>query len=96
MDPLFLTVLSFGILAVTSVFICLFVFEPWWRSAFGQSVMALALAVWIFSLLAVLRQVLGDDYAARVWLLGAGRTLALLAISQRTYVLVTARRRQRA
>lgn len=91
-DPLYLSILSAAILVVTSLFIAVFACEPWWRHQFGQSVMALAAAVWIFSLLSVLRQLLGAEYLGRVHLLTLGRLLVLVAITQRLAVLLRARR----
>ena len=95
-DPLYLSVLSALILTVTTIFIGVSAREPWWRHQFGQSVMALAAAVWIFSLLSVLRQLLGSEYVGRVHLLTLGRVLVLIAITQRLAVLLRARRRPRA
>lgn len=92
-DPILLTVLAVANLAVTTCFIVVFAAEPWRKTTFGQSVMALAVAIFIFSLLAVLRQVLGPDYWGREWLLGAGRTLVLVGMFQRLYVLARQRAR---
>lgn len=94
-DPLILTVLAVANLTITTAFICVFAAEPWRKSTFGQSVMALAVAIWLFSLLAVLRQVFGPDYWGREWLLGIGRGLVLLGMFQRLVVLARERARDR-
>lgn len=95
MDHWSLTVLSVAIAIVTLSFIAVFAREPWRRHSFGQSVMALAVAILIFQALGLLRQFLGDDYAGRQWALGVGRLIVLVAMTQRLWVLVRARRGDR-
>lgn len=93
MDHWTLTVLSVLITVVTVLFVATFAREPWWRHPFGQSVMALAVAILIFQVLSLLRQFFGAEYWGREWALGFGRTLVLVAISQRLWVLLRMRRR---
>lgn len=82
-------------LTVVTIFIAIFAREPWRRSAFGQSVMTLAVAVWLFSLLGVLLTVLGEDYRFREEIRTVGRLLVFAAMVQRLIVLVRARRADR-
>lgn len=94
-DPLILAALSVAILIVYVGFMAEFARDKWWRSMLGQSLMVLAFAIVIFSLLAVARQVFGDDYWGREWFIGIGRTLVVVAGAQRWYVLRKARRSDR-
>ena len=91
-DHFILAALSVAILLTYVGFIIEFSRDPWWRTPLGQSLMVLAFAIVIFSLLAVTRQFLGPDYWGREWFLGIGRFLVLVAGLQRWYVLRKARR----
>ena len=94
-DHFILAILSVAILLTYVGFMIEFARDLWWRSMLGQSLMVLAFAVVIFSLLAVARQFLGPEYWGRQWFIGIGRTLVLIAGLQRWYVLHQARRRDR-
>lgn len=90
-----LTVLSFAAFGVVTLFIVVFAREPWWRHPFGQSVMTLSVALWMLTSLGILRIQFGEDYAARPYLLGGGRLLVVLAMSQRVFVLLREQRADR-
>lgn len=91
----FYDALAFVNLTVTSVFIGFFIREPWRKTAFGQSIMTLAVAVWLYSLLGVLLATFGDGYPWRDEIRTLARLLVCAAMSQRLYVLIREQRRDR-
>ena len=74
-------------LLVSLTFIVLFAREPWRKTIFGRSIMTLAAALALFSLLGVLVTFLGEDYSLRNEVRMVGRLLILLAMSSRLLVL---------
>jgi len=94
-DPLIFRLLATGTLLVASVFIVGFLRDPWWRSQFGQSVMVMAIGLWLFALQTVLVQYLGPDYPHRQAVRIFAQSLIPLALTQRTWVLLHAQWRDR-
>lgn len=83
------------LLTATLAFLIVFAREPWARHPFGQSVMVLTLGVVVLASQSILTYALGQDYAARVPLVVAGRALVAAGILQRLWVLVRLRRADR-
>lgn len=86
----------------SSLFIGLFLFEPWRRTPFGRSLMAMGVAVWMFSLMASARLFLeptqprppaypGEDVLRLVVY-----SLVIYAVWSRSFVLIRERRKDRA
>lgn len=94
-DSIEFRVLSTAVLIASTVFIAIFAREPWWRAPFGRSVMTMAAGIWLFAIIATLRQWLGPDYRGREIVRDSAQTLVLLAMVERIVVLVRARRRKR-
>ena len=82
-------------LVVSVVFIALFAREPWRRTVFGRSIMTLAAALALFSLLGVLVTFLGEDYPFRDEVRTIGRLLIFAAMTSRLYVLARLQREDR-
>lgn len=83
-DPLIFKVLSTGSFIVCSVFIPMFLPENWRRSFYGQSVIILALGIWLLTLASVLRQWLGMEYPGRQAIRIAGQGFIFIAMLERT------------
>jgi len=87
----------------SSLFIGLFLLEPWQRTPFGRSLMAMAVAVWLFSLMAFLRLFLGPTPTAATPSSYPGEDLLRLfvyglttyAVWSRSFVLIRERRKDR-
>lgn len=74
-------------------FVAVYARDPWWRNLFGQSLMLIALALFLGSLATVLYRLFGE-YVGRSFLLVASADIALLAMVMRTVVLRAAQRRE--
>ena len=74
-------------LIVCTVFIAVFYREPWRRSWFGQSVMILAVAIWVFSVQGTLIEIFGAGYRFQEEVRLFGRILVAVAMTQRLLVL---------
>lgn len=82
-------------LIVSVTFIVLFAREPWRKTTFGRSIMTLAAALALFSLLGVLVTFLGEDYPWRDEVRAIGRLLIFVAMSSRLLVLARLQRSDR-
>jgi amino acid transporter len=82
-------------LLVSLAFIVLFAREPWRKSVFGRSVMTLAVALLMFSVLGVLVTFLGENYPFRDEVRALGRLLILGAMGSRLWVLFRLQRGDR-
>lgn len=67
--------------------------HAWRRTWFGQSVMILAVAVLMFSVLGLLQQVLGPNYWGQDTLRLVARVAVAVAMTQRLWVLLRIDRR---
>ena len=67
-------------------FLVLYSREPWWRSAFPASLVAIAVAVLLYSLSVVLFRLFGD-YPGRDTMLILSSLMTLVAMATRTLVL---------
>ncbi|MGH1563024.1 putative phage holin [Mumia sp. DW29H23] len=94
-DPLIINVLSLLIAVGAVAFVVMFAREPWWRSWFGRSLMAMAGALVVFALVVVLTLWLGRHYPGREALRVTGYSLVAVAIWSRVYVLWRVRRDDR-
>lgn len=94
-DSIEFRVLSTAVLIASTIFIAIFSREPWWRAPFGRSVMTMAVGIWIFAAIASVRQWLGPDYPGREVVRDSAQALVLLAMVERTVVLIRARRRDK-
>jgi hypothetical protein len=97
-DPLIFKVLSTGSFIVCSIFIPMFIPEGWRRSFYGQSVLVLAMGIWLLTLASVLRQWLGMDYPGRQPIRITGQMFVFIAMFERTAELAVVkwhRRQQR-
>jgi len=74
-------------------FVAVYSRDPWWENPFGQSLMLIALALFLGSLVTVLYRLFGE-YVGRSFMLIASADIALLAMVMRTRVLRAAQRRE--
>lgn len=87
--------ISFALLfVVTSVFIGLFVKDPWYRSPFGTSVMVLAVGLDVVAGTFLFVRLVDPFPGAHFVILG-GIWAVTAAMAQRTYVLAQAQRADR-
>lgn len=96
MNEVWLYAASAGLLAiVTTLFLLVFVLEPWTKHPFGQSVMVLSIGVLLLSCLGLAVYIFGPDYPGREYAVLTGRLLITVAMGQRLVVLLRARRKDR-
>ena len=95
MIPDFVFTALSGIVWVGSMlFIVTFWAEPWWRrNPFGRSLMAMAIAVWLFSTMAFMRLFFGRGYPLEELLRLTVYLLAVYAVWSRYFVLRAERRK---
>jgi len=95
-DPAHINVLA-GLLWLGSLVFVLYygVFESWWRSWFGRSLLTMGLGMLIFSSMALLQIRLGSEYPFRSTLRLIGYALLVVAMWSRVYVLWRSRRADR-
>lgn len=86
-DPIAFQILSGTTLIGILVFIVLLAREPWRRSEFGRSLMAMSVGILLFASLTMLRIVFGPDYAAREWVRTIAYVFILYAVVTRTRTL---------
>lgn len=81
------------VVVMTAAFLLAFVFEPWIRHPFGQSVLVLTVGVLLLASLGLAVYVLGPDYRFREQAVLVGRLLVAAAMGQRLWVLLRERRK---
>jgi hypothetical protein len=78
---------------VSAVFIVLYSRDPWHRSWFGRSLMALAVSLLLVGVSVILYRAFGPDYPLRSVLIIATVDIANFAIVTRVLVLIGAQRK---
>lgn len=92
-DPIALKIVSGLTFVAILVFILLFSREPWRRTEFGRSLMAMSVGVLLFASLSALRAVFGPDYPGREVVRFSAFVFVFYAIVTRTWTLWKLQRR---
>lgn len=80
---------------VALVFMALYSRDPWWKTAFGRSLMLLAFSMFVLGVSVVLFRFVGPDYFGRPVVIIFVADSVFLAMCMRTVVLWNAQRRDR-
>lgn len=98
-DPFIVRAFAVPAFIGATLFIALFLLDPWWKREFGRSVMAMTVGVWIFSGIVLIRIWTGPDFDARQSLRAISYALITYSTWSRFGVLlhqrITERRTQR-